>query len=225
MIKICAISDLHGHFIDIDKCDLLLICGDSVALGKQSGEHKAIKWYRNQFQHWIDTLPCEKVLFIAGNHDPLESCIETMRSTFSMYDKATYLCDESYIYTKGEQSIKIYGTPWCKIFGNWHFMSNDECLEKVYYKIPNDLDILITHDVPYGFSDVILQSMPWNTGEHLGNIPLFDAIRRTQPKYHISGHLHSANREWIDIGKTKHINASILDEQYQPVYEPIYFEI
>ena len=42
--------------------------------------------------------------------------------------------------------------------------------------IPNDVDFLLTHDAPYGTSDVVLEDVPWNKHEHIGNVPLRDAI-------------------------------------------------
>ena len=36
MIKICAISDLHGYLPEIRPCDLVLVCGDSIPLNVQA---------------------------------------------------------------------------------------------------------------------------------------------------------------------------------------------
>lgn len=36
MIKICAISDLHGDLPEIRPCDLVLVCGDSIPLNVQA---------------------------------------------------------------------------------------------------------------------------------------------------------------------------------------------
>ena len=68
-MKICAISDLHGELIDIEPCDLVLICGDSVPLNVQSSTNRTKKWYKEKFTKWAENLPCEKVIFIAGNHE------------------------------------------------------------------------------------------------------------------------------------------------------------
>lgn len=68
-MKVCAMSDLHGDLPEIKSCDLVLICGDSVPLNVQASTNGTKKWYKNKFKTWADNLPCEKVIFIAGNHE------------------------------------------------------------------------------------------------------------------------------------------------------------
>ena len=219
-MNICAISDLHGDLIDISPCNLLIICGDIVPLNVQSGMYKSIKWLRNKFKPWANNLPCDKVIFIAGNHDWVaEKEVKFMLDMFPKDEKVTYLFHEPYEY----EELKIFGTPYCKIFYNWAFMEDDSILEEKYKDIPKNLDILITHDAPYGVSDVLLQS--GYTKEHIGNKPLTKAILEKEPRYVLHGHLHSTSHEFELLGSSKVVNCSIKDEQYQLVYDPIYFEI
>lgn len=219
-MKICTISDLHGDLIDISPCNLLIICGDIVQLNVQSEVHKSIKWLRNKFKPWATNLPCDKVIFIAGNHDWIaEKEVKFMLDTFPKDEKVTYLFHEPYEY----EGLKIFGTPYCQRFYNWAFMRDDEDLQQIYKCIPKDLDILITHDAPYGVSDILLQS--GYTKEHIGNKPLREAILEKEPKYVLHGHLHSTSHEFELLGSSQVINCSIKDEQYQPIYYPIYFEI
>ena len=226
-MKICAISDLHGYLPELKPCELVLICGDSVPLEYQASSKKTKKWYDTTFRKWAGELPCDKVLFIAGNHElhfPGKKII--YESLFSKDDKITYLCHSEYIHkSKDGKEYKIFGTPYCKQFMNWAFMYPNEELEKIFKNIHNDLDILISHDNPYGYGDIVLQECPWADGSHIGNIPLAKAIEEKQPKYQFNGHLHSCEHSLIMIGNTKHYNCSIKDEQYNPVYEPLYLNI
>lgn len=226
-MKICAISDLHGYLPELKSCELVLICGDSVPLEYQASSKKTKKWYDTTFRKWAGELPCDKVLFIAGNHElhfPGKKII--YESLFSKDDKITYLCHSEYIHkSKDGKEYKIFGTPYCKQFMNWAFMYPNEELEKIFKNIPNDLDILISHDNPYGYGDIVLQECPWADGSHIGNIPLAKAIEEKQPKYQFNGHLHSCDHSLIMIGNTKHYNCSIKDEQYNPVYEPLYLDV
>ena len=228
-MKICAISDLHGYLPEIESCELVLICGDIIPLNKQDSYRNTQKWYSKIFTEWANNLPCEKVIFIAGNHDLYLQNHDSLYGNimFSKTNKITYLVNEEYEYISNDGKIyKIYGTPYCHSFGNWAFMLSDEGLIERYKKIPNDVDILITHDQPYGYGDIILdKDCPWVDGSHIGNIPLRDAILEKQPKYQFNGHLHSCDHSLIKIGETNHYNVSLKNEKYESVYEPLYLEI
>ena len=226
MIKICATSDLHGYLPEIDKCDLVLICGDIVSLRSQLYPKSCKKWYTRVFQPWIDSLPCDKVLFISGNHEVgMEGHEEEYKKLFGPHDKATVLFHESYEYLGSDgKTYKIFGTPYCKIFGNWAYMRPNSDLKEKFSEIPEGLDILLTHDAPFGVSDILLQE-GYYTGEHIGNKPLAEAILQKAPKIVCHGHLHSTSREFEELGYSKVVNCSIKDEHYNPIYGPIVFEL
>lgn len=227
-MKICALSDLHGCLLpieDFEPCELVCICGDIVPLDVQSSSRKTKRWLGQKFKPWAESFPCNKVLFIAGNHD-LHFNLDFMRLVFPEESKVTYLFHEDYLYTAAdEKEYLIFGTPFCKRFGNWAYMESQEELEKLYNAIPYDCDILMTHDQPYGYGDILFQEMFWYNKEHLGNPALRDAVWLKQPRYLFCGHLHSTDHECVQIGQTKRYNVSIKDEKYDPVYEPLYLEI
>ena len=219
---ICAISDLHGTLIDIEPCNLVLICGDTVPLNIQSNSKKTYKWFQTVFKEWTDNLPCNKVLFIAGNHDlGLEHHQERYEKLFPEDNKVTYLCNTSYDY----KGIKIFGTPYCKQFGHWAFNRDDSTLIKLFEEIPYNLDILISHDAPYGCTDVCLQQLDWISKDHLGNMPLRNAIIEKNPKIVFHGHLHSSSHLFESLENSKVVNCSIIDEQYNVNYYPIYYDL
>ena len=219
---ICAISDLHGTLIDIEPCNLVLICGDTVPLNIQSNSKKTYKWFQTVFKEWTDNLLCNKVLFIAGNHDlGLEHHQERYEKLFPEDNKVTYLCNTSYDY----KGIKIFGTPYCKQFGHWAFNRDDSTLIKLFEEIPYNLDILISHDAPYGCTDVCLQQLDWISKDHLGNMPLRNAIIEKNPKIVFHGHLHSSSHLFESLENSKVVNCSIIDEQYNVNYYPIYYDL
>lgn len=224
-IKVVAISDLHGYLPEIPECDLLCICGDLVPLNVQANSRKTRKWLTEEFKPWCESLPCHKVLFIAGNHDLHFENLDFMKAQFPKDDKVTYLFNEEYSYqSKNGKIYSIFGTPYCQIFGNWAFMLPSKELEKAYSKIPENLDILMTHDAPFGISDILLQK-EYYTGEHIGNKPLAKAILQKAPKIVCHGHLHSTSREFEELGYSKVVNCSIKDEYYNPIYDPIVFKL
>jgi Icc-related predicted phosphoesterase len=229
-MKICALSDLHGTLLPVEDyfepCELVCICGDIVPLNIQTNNKKTMKWLVNKFKPWCESLPCDKVIFIAGNHDFGFSNLDFMYTLFPKDKKVTYLFHENYIYTsKSGKEYSIFGTPYCKLFGNWAYMESDSVLDNLFKDIPENLDILLTHDQPYGWGDILLDDVIWNTGDHIGNKPLTKAVMQKQPKYMFTAHLHSTTHECVEIGTTKRYNVSIKNEKYDPVYNPLIINI
>lgn len=245
MIKIIGISDLHGQLPKIEeKFDLLLIGGD-VAPNCGYGRYVECifqrEWFSNEFVSWVMDLPFNdehsKVVFIAGNHDfYLESESEAYKTGYSSIwtdvitpcsNRLVYLYDSEYIFEKDGEKLRIYGTPWCKEFGKWAFMINDEKLKTAFENIPEGIDILLTHDAPglppYG----LITEGRWK-GEDAGNKPLAEAIRGKKPVYAFHGHIHSSPKQLtnpVDAPDTKVACLSILNENYYMAYKPLVLEI
>jgi Icc-related predicted phosphoesterase len=230
-MKIAVISDLHGHlpiypspyWEGIEECELLLICGDILPLHCQSKMIESRLWLIDEFKPWAASLPVEQVYFIAGNHDFwFERNDLAAHQIFSSHDKVRYLKNEyvDYISTQDAKVYRIFGTPYCHQFGNWAFMRDEETLVKKFNQIPGNVDILISHDAPYGTSDICFEGFSSSKG-HIGCPELRDAIIASKPKYNFHGHLHSANHGEELLGETKVYNTSILNEGYSLVYEPL----
>ena len=230
-MKIAVISDLHGnlpiypskYWEGIEECELLLICGDILPLSIQSNMIESRVWLTEEFKPWAASLPVEQVYFIAGNHDFwFERNDLTAHQIFSSHDKVRYLKNEfdDYLSTQDSKVYRIFGTPYCHIFGNWAFMRDEETLAKKFNQIPGNVDILISHDAPYGTSDICFEGFSASKG-HIGCPELRDAIIASKPKYNFHGHLHTSNHEEELLGETKVYNTSILNEQYDLVYEPL----
>ena len=244
MIKTIALSDLHGNLPVIkEDFDLMLICGDLCPA------HDHFNWYQREwlsttFVEWVLGLPfkdkASKVVFIGGNHDCyLAEEPNPNQGYSSIYTdiikpcggRLVYLEDDEYIFEKETddgkiENLKIYGTPWCKIFGRWWFMKDDEKLAQYYGNIPDDLDILLTHDAPdiQGCGKITMGR--W-AGENAGNKILAKAIKEKEPKYVFFGHVHSAPHKLTKVHKKNtYIRCvSILDEYYCGFYEPFVIEM
>ena len=230
-MKVAVISDLHGflpiypckYWEGIEECELLLICGDILPLNIQSNMQKSRDWLIVDFKPWVASLPVEQVYFIAGNHDFwFERNDKEAHMIFSKQDKVTYLKNEyaDYISTQDAKVYRIFGTPYCHQFGNWAFMRDEEILAKKFNQIPGNVDILLSHDAPYGTSDICFEGFSASKG-HIGCPELRDAIIASKPKYNFHGHLHSSNHGEEILGETKVYNTSILNEQYDLVYKPL----
>lgn len=227
-MKICAFSDMHGQLdFKVEPCDIVLIGGDIVPLEIQSYSTPSEKWFKTVFIPWCNNLPCEKVVFIAGNHDWfLLRHPDRMRLMLKENgDKVVYLDCEIFEY----QGKVIFGTPWCKPFGRWAFMESYEEQDARYARyldIIGNIDIILSHDAPYGISDVLLQKdCHWADGSHIGNKSLRKLVDASNPSLVLHGHLHSTSREAEMLNETKVYSISLLDENYKMVYEPTYINL
>jgi Icc-related predicted phosphoesterase len=103
-------------------------------------------------------------------------------------------------------------------------MRSEIKLRELFNELPEDVDILFTHDAPFGVSDVCFQGWAADGG-HKGCKALRDAILERKPRYCFHGHLHSSNHDEELLGETKVYNTSILDERYLIMYEPLIIRI
>ena len=227
-MKICGISDMHGQYdFKVEPCDIVLICGDIVPLKIQKNDIQSEEWLKTFFIPWCTDLPCEKVIFIAGNHDfVFMEHPERVRDLLKGQDKVIYLECETYEY----QGKVIYGTPLCKKFYNWAFMSlslkDQQERYKRHLEVIGKIDIIMSHDCPYGIADVLLQKdCWWANGEHIGNKALRWFVDKAKPELVLEGHLHSCEHGKTMHGDTAVYNVSLLNEDYMMVYKPLYIEL
>lgn len=228
-MKVTAISDLHGNLIDIEPCDLLLICGDISPLDIQRDYIQMTKWIFNEFQEWIMKIDCPTIILTPGNHDFWFEKMITQSNTY-LFDKLTILIDgEARIYNDVDHKwYKIYATPQCRDFGKWAYMPGNKNLSKYYSNIPYNLDILMCHDSPQvGYVGNIMEqkSEKYPNGVPAGNIYLFNEIVEKKPKICLSGHIHSGDHKSNIYGDTMYTNVSILDESYSIYFKPLTFEL
>lgn len=222
-MKICAISDIHGQLINnIPTCDLLLIAGDIMPLNIQTNMPESYQWLEETFIPWLFELPCKEVVFIAGNHDFIfERDSDVVKKLFSKYPEIHYLHNESKtLYIDGEE-ITIYGTPYCHIYGNWAFMREDDILREKFQACPDNVDIILSHDAPYGITDVCLDRLAYTSDGHIGNKPLRERIENVKFKYLLHGHLHSSDHQLTEFKGGQVANVSLLNETYKLSYKPL----
>ncbi len=214
-IKITFISDTHNKHKQADSLltngDILIHSGDMTSMGYTEEIINFCIWF-NKLDNY------KNKLFISGNHDFIfEKEPIKAKEIYSLFDNIKYLQDEC-IYIENEKlnrPIKIYGSPWQPLFYNWAFNLTEEELAKKWEKIPEDVDILITHGPAYGYLDRVIGKY-----ENLGSKTLIEAIKLKKPKIHVCGHIHSGHGYYFD-GNTHFINASLLNESYNLVYKPI----
>jgi Icc-related predicted phosphoesterase len=236
-ITIVAMSDMHGYLDKpnrLPKGDVYCICGDIMPLDIQRDEVSSIAWLCTKFFPWVEQLPCDRVMLVAGNHDFIFQRLATDRNGNHrkpkrvlqklMAPKKLVLLEDSECIYNG---YRFYGSPWCPELTNWAYYADSPTLINKFKKIPEHTDVLITHCPPaledYG---TVLQS-GWNCGHSYGCTELRDSIYQLEvrPKLHIFGHVHSGQHMSKEILGTIYANVSIKDEGYLPIYEPNIFEL
>jgi Icc-related predicted phosphoesterase len=239
-----CISDLHGHYPELQGGDLLIVAGDLTANDSHRDLYKFFAWVTDQ------VLIYKRIIIIAGNHD---NEFERVLGYFFPNDgMIAYLCDSGTEYTyeyddvelemcgihaSQERTIKIWGSPWTKTFEGMNpkckafAVDTEEELAEKWALIPDDVDILVTHSPAFGVLDRN------SLGYHCGSIGLATKILKINPKLHVFGHIHESygNRGldisekrrsiFIEICPTKSINASYVNEHYEPVNKPIRVEL
>lgn len=227
-MRVTFISDTHTkHNLitkDLPGGDLLIHAGDMSSMGYK----REIK----DFCSWFDSINnYDHKVFIAGNHDwgfidyirfklSNEAVVpEETQEVLNSYKSFDYLFDEKLeIGEASDELIKIWGSPWQPEFYNWAFNlpRNGESLKAVWDKIPDNIDILVTHGPAFGFVDTVYN----RPADHLGCELLTQRIGIIKPKIHVCGHIHTGRGHYFD-GHTHFINASVLDERYHYTQEPM----
>lgn len=240
-LKIIVSSDFHGDFPEItNEFDLFVIGGDVCPahdhyFGFQS------EWFSNGFIEWVNSLPYKngwsKVVMVWGNHDFVGERLKD-KDVIALQHKTNgrlvILKNDSYdfqypVIDDGDEigeikTLKIFGTSYCKIFGRWAFMVNNEKLEEKYSKCPDDVDIFVSHDSPTT-NNLGMISEGYSEGIDAGNNILAKYIENRKPKYFFSGHIHSGNHKFENVNGTWMANVSLKNERYNPVYDVLEFEM
>jgi Icc-related predicted phosphoesterase len=233
-LRIVAVSDLHGFLPEIiEPADIMLIAGDISPLTIQFNKPEVREWFENEFAEWVESLPVDKVYMVAGNHDAYFEGINPINLKYfkdACKSKLIYLENNYVIHNHNGIDYKIFGTPYCHMFGNWPFMKSDEYMFDKFKDIPEDCDIIISHDPPYavGQVDMILGKRRWSNEipASVGNIPLSNRLVDVNFKLLVCGHIHTGDHKLFKGDLSGQVvNVSIKDENYDPVYEPFYIEI
>jgi Icc-related predicted phosphoesterase len=210
-MKLTILSDTHNRHNEIKfrkgrEGSVLLHCGDltSIFIDKNPAQQLV------ELDQWFATLPFDKIICVAGNHDYVLQKIPASRG---LLKHAVYLEDEAYEY----EGVKFYGSPWQLRCGNLGFNADEWQLDSVWARIPNDTDVLITHSPPYGILDGT------KYGDKIGSKGLMSKVAQIKPKVHCFGHSHWG-RGKKKIDGTHYINAAVA-VSYKKLAEPYRIEI
>lgn len=207
MIKICAISDVHGKWsgLKIPECDLLISCGDYSFRGE--------KHMVRDYHKWLSKQPAKKIISVQGNHELwVEQNFEQAKLVAEEACPGVVFLDHGIIMIN---DIKIYCSAATPFFHNWAWNLYPAELEKWWDKIHDDTDIICTHGPAYGILDQVNYADGTPKTGSLGCPHLAKRIKEIKPDLHFCGHIHSGHGE-KHIDGTSYYNVSICDEMYMP---------
>lgn len=217
-MRIMCLSDTHTmHY----KLDLnMLQCIDCVVHTGDFSNGDELS--TDNFLCWFADLPVKHKILVAGNHDKY-----VMHSNDRFKRKVALLGGMHYLEDSGVEieGVKFWGTPWVNKFYNWSFMAYESDLSKIYKLIPKGTQVLLSHGPAQGYLDFV----PRIGGGHVGSLALRNKVKRLKDlKYHIFGHIHcGAGVLDVETKSNKYtaVNASVLNDDYRWVNQPIIIEI
>lgn len=213
-LSIACVSDIHAREVETPECDILIVSGDLTV----HSSDKELEWFKN----WIKARRARYKVFIAGNHDK-----KFQTHPYGSKDYVDELCakgDVFYLEDTGctVEGLTFWGSPWTPKFGESAFNLKGErdALEH-WKKVPEGIDVLITHGPPRGILDTLAN------GKHVGDTELIKAVARVKPRLHVFGHVHTGYGRTESDGIV-YVNAALCNEQhwdYKVVNKPIVVDV
>lgn len=205
-MRLVLLSDTHGYDdFPVPEGDVLVHAGDLSRRGRPSEI--------TRFAAFLSRLPHPHKVVIAGNHD---RCLEKdIGLGDKIFSEVTYLLDREAIVA----GLRFYGSPWQPEFMSWAFnLPRGEALRAVWSKIPNDIDVLVTHGPPFGVLDRTYD------GTWVGCEEMRTALDRARPRLHVFGHIHEAAGVHQGRG-TLSVNASTCTLAYEPTHPIVVVDV
>lgn len=177
--KIFAFSDTHGKHRNLTipaDSDILICAGDAVEDDlHESDYYDFLEWYGQQPQKWK--------VFVPGNHE--------LSFDIGEGDHLIPLFQQHGIILLQDAMEEIEGISFCSVTGNFHIDDAD---------IPDDIDILVSHNAPAGILD-----------DGIGSTDILNFVLKARPRIHIFGHIHKTAGEkcrskitsFCNVSKTK----------------------
>lgn len=223
-MKITTISDTHGMHHEITQPkggDLIICAGDVTPNGKENDVEEFLRWFSDQDYKY-------KVL-VAGNHDWHFESQGDRYYVERCEDYGIKYLNDSEVKIEG---LKVWGSPITPAFNNWAFnrarspvdpqaTPQMTTIHEHWDKIPEDVDILITHGPPQGILDVADRGFLVNA-QSVGCSYLRYVVERIKPKLHVFGHIHEqrgVHIENVDGVPIVFVNSACLDHMYSPYEE------
>lgn len=177
-MKILQISDTHNRHRQLTRLPKADVIIHCGDFTEYGTENEVL-----DFLNWFIELPYRHKIFVTGNHD---ICLWDAENIEDLPSDVHFLQDSSCEI----EHVKFFGLAY----------NHDERL------IPNDVDVLVTHEPPIMILD--------NSGNtHWGKALLRNTVYQIKPHYHLFGHAHENQGIAKDFGIV-FANGAVLDDNY-----------
>lgn len=184
-VTVVCVSDTHNSQPELPDGDLLIHAGDMTQSGSLQELQVTVDWLKAQ--------PHPTKIVIAGYHDLFLDTNYTQKKNMNEaidWGDIVYLQDsETTVTCSNGRRLHIYGSPYSPRHGNWAFQypRNESFWSG---KIPDNIDILITHGPPRAHLDLL----------KMGCVHLLKELWQVRPRLHVFGHIHEgAGMEWLQF--------------------------
>jgi predicted phosphodiesterase len=152
------------------------------------------------------------------------ACMSLVRSNACSSGKIRYLEDEKIeMRVEGSNggSFTVYGSPWqpmISVFPMSFNLTRGPRLREVWERIPDDVDILVTHAPPLNILD------DTSAGTNCGSEELRKTVDggRIRPRLHVFGHVHESHGvRRLAEGGSLFVNAASCDASYSADRRPV----
>ena len=222
-IRFVCLSDTHSIPMTqpIPPGDVLLHAGDFSVRGN-------IKTL-TRFNDLLGSLPHTHKIVIAGNREHSLDTAYTERINIERQrtidpdapPRKSYLTNCIYLEDSGTEvmGFKIWGSPWVTSIREGGFtLWNEGEIDEKWKFIPSDVDILMTHQPPYGILDEN------KYGERLGCRYLDRRTADMHLKVHIFGHVHEAHGFEVRYNCI-YANVAICTHYYHSLNRPVVIDL
>ena len=225
-MRILCLSDTHGYHEKFNIDETVDVIVHTRDFSNSKGKNNIYE--TEEFLSWYNSLNIKHKILVAGNHDTFfgkmvgeggrDEVVDYLKLD---YPNIIYLQDSSITI----DGVKFYGTPWCPIYNDWSFMISEDNQRKMFSKIPEDTNILLSHTPAYGILD-------YSNGVLCGSSSLLERINEIKNlgnlKYHIFGHIHmdeGNSKEYVGNQEKYYVAVNSCNINYLGFNEPIIVEI
>lgn len=222
-LRVVHVSDTHmsHHQLKMPDGDILVHTGDL------SGVTNMNELF--SFNNWLKGMEGKyrEIFFVPGNHD---GQFEQLSFCQNILTECKVLFDQQVEF----DGYKIYGSPWTLTFFDWWFMKDKDKIQEVWDKIPDDTNILLTHQPPYLCLDRAYEYIKNKRNQedtkrilNVGCKALRETCMNRLKKLQLNcfGHLHMDGGKTVENNGIVFSNGAVLNDYYYMTNGPNVIDI